>query len=77
VERAWRHELDAASFHIRQEPVYVGMLNVHLDWIASFSIVLNCEGSNIPVSGALFSYSSWNLQCQTGSNIPVSGALFC
>lgn len=49
MERAWRHEADAASFHRRQEPVYVGLIYLHRDWVTALLVVLNCEGMNTPI----------------------------
>jgi hypothetical protein len=63
MERAWRHETDAASFHRRQEPLYVGLIYIHCYWITTLLILLNCEGMRTPISGKKlktlpFKYSS-------------------
>lgn len=60
VERAWHHKLDDASFHLGQEPIHTGILYLHLDWVSTFLIMLNCEGTkeHPPISGEECLYSA-------------------
>jgi hypothetical protein len=61
MECAWRLEQDAAAFHRRQVPIYVRQLDLHLEWVTAFLVVLNSEGMDQSVAKMLLLLSSVHL----------------